>query len=113
VRYLNLFGFRVEAATDGQQVMDRIATASPHVILTDINLPLMPAWQLSEWLAATIPERHIPIIVTADRFQDDPCAHVPSDAAGVLVKPFALRTMLDQVRRALRTYPPPADEAEP
>ena len=48
---------------------------------------------------------HIPVIVTTT----DEAALVPPEAAGVLIKPFALATLLHEVRRVLTRTQPAAE----
>lgn len=77
VRYLSLFGFHVEEAADGDQAVAAWQTVRPHVVVTDAV--------------------RRPFIVTVT----DDHAAVPPGASAVLLKPFSLGTMLEEVRRAL------------
>ena len=105
-RYLDRFNFQVAQAADGEQALTQIAAEPPQVILAELNLPAMPAWRLSQWLSQSWRTRQIPLIVLAGDLE-------PSDrsmsqdfrslVAGVLVKPFMLRTMLDEIRRVIHT----------
>ena len=103
-RYLDRFNFQVAEAADGEQALMQIAAAPPQVILTELNLPAMPAWRLSQWLSQSWRTRQIPVIVlasdlaSADRSMSQ---DFRSLVAGVLVKPFTLRTMLDEIRRVI------------
>ncbi len=103
-KYLDRFHFQVAEATDGEQALAQITADSPQVILAELNLPSMPAWRLAQWLSQSWRTRQIPVIVLAD--MDSPgtseSRDLPSGVAGVLVKPFTLKRMLDEVRRAIR-----------
>jgi DNA-binding response OmpR family regulator len=104
-RYLDRFQFAVSEASDGEQALKQIAAEPPQVILAELNLPSMPAERLAQWLSQSWRTRQIPIIVLAgglDPF-DTPAEDFRNLAAGVLVKPFTLRTMIEEIRRVLRT----------
>lgn len=103
VRYLNRFGFRVEEAANGDEALARIHAASPHVILTALRLPAMPAQRLARWLAQS--GRQIPMIVMTGDAETAVSDRLPQRPAGILLKPYTLPAMLDEVRRVLRTHP--------
>ena len=103
-RYLDHFNFHVAEAADGEQALTQIAAEPPQVILAELHLPAMPVWRLAHWLSQSWRTRQIPIIVLAGDF-DASEPSVSQDfrslVAGILVKPFTLRTMLDEIRRVL------------
>ena len=76
------------------------------MIVTELNLPAMPAWRLAQWLSQSWRTRHIPIIVLDGDI--DPA--LPQDLGGhvasVLTKPFPLVQMLEEIRRTLRAGDP-------
>ena len=105
-RYLDRFNFQVAEAVDGEQALKTIAAEPPQVILAELNLPAMPAARLAQWLSQNWLTRQIPIIVLTGDL--DPSEMQVSDdflnvAAGMLVKPFTLRVMLDEIRRVMRS----------
>src|ERR1051325_10042892 len=98
VRYLARHNFEVTEASNGEEALQRILAATPHVILTDWSLPSMPARRLCQWLEQSWRTRRIPVILMIGDYQGDPLPPV----AGTLVKPFALTTMLEEIRRVIR-----------
>ena len=102
VRYLDRFNFDVSEATNGEDALKQIVSATPRVIVTEWALPSMPADRLCQWLAQGQRTREIPVIVVAADFDAD--RRMPGVAA-ILVKPFSLESMLTEVRRALRESP--------
>ena len=98
-RYLEQFHFAVAEAADGEQALARIVETSPQVILTEWNLPSMPASRLQQWISQRRPDSAIPVIVLATAVEPD--GRVPH-VAGLLRKPFSLAEMLQEVRRVLR-----------
>jgi two-component system phosphate regulon response regulator PhoB len=102
VRYLARFNFDVLEATNGEDALRQIVASTPRVIVTEWTLPTMPADRLCHWLAQGWRTRDIPVIVVAADFE--PRREIPSVAA-ILVKPFSLDRMLNEVRRVLRQSP--------
>jgi DNA-binding response OmpR family regulator len=99
-RYLDHFGFRVEQATDGDDAFMTIRAIPVHLLLVEASLPKMSATALADWLEREVPRR-IPVILMMSDFDADGGRQLPQSAA-VLIKPFPLATMLQEVRRALR-----------
>lgn len=100
VRCLHQNNFQVVHTADGDEALALIHAVSPHVILTEVGLPAMPAWRLSQWIAQS--PRRIPIIVMVDDSDKDAIGRMRQPPAAVLVKPFSAQAMLDAVRRVLR-----------
>jgi CheY-like chemotaxis protein len=98
-RYLQRFNFHVVEAVDGEQALARIVSTAPQLILTECNLPSMPAVTLAQWVAQRHAERGIPLIIMANSVEGE--AALPR-VAGVLRKPFSLSEMIGEVRRVLR-----------
>ena len=91
-RYLSLFGFHVEEAANGEEAVAAWHSGRPHIVVADARL--QRGSDLAPRLAS---ESGVPFIVTVT----DDQAPVPPGAAAVLLKPFSLDTMLEEVRRAL------------
>jgi len=102
-RYLHRYGFQVEEAADGERALAAINAAPPHVILVEHDLPALSAGRLGHWLAQNWRTRHIPLIVLAANNAVSVDTARPPRPAGVLVKPFRLNQMLNEIRRVLRT----------
>ncbi len=106
VRYLDRFGFRVEECTDGDEALAAIEARPPHLILVEDGLPKMSAKGMVRRLKEQPHTKAIPVIVMTADFDGRGQQPAQIDAAGVLVKPFALSTMLQEIRRVLREHSP-------
>jgi len=104
VRYLTRFGFHVDEAADGDEVLAKVHAAPPHMILVESGLPHAPVSQIVRQLRERPSTRSIPIIVMASSL--DASGSDDGPYVGRLVKPFALSAMLQEVRRVLREHPP-------
>lgn len=93
VRYLNLLGFQVDEAKTGDEAVFALHAYRPRIAITEVTLR-----GISRLTTTAVEDFHIPLIVTTT----DAASPVPRKAAAVLVKPFRLSSMLDEVRRVLR-----------
>lgn len=103
-RYLHRFGFQVQEAADGEQALAAINKTPPHLIIVELGLPQMSAGRLTRWLGQNWRTRHIPVIVLTGDATPELEAEPPATAAGMLVKPFQLPSMLEEIRRVIRVH---------
>src|SRR5258708_15748090 len=61
-RFLEERGFMVEAATNGLEALEMLATLEPDIIITDIPMPRMSGVELISALNNHPPTPHIPIV---------------------------------------------------
>jgi DNA-binding response OmpR family regulator len=100
VRYLSLYGFQVEEAGDGEEALAAVRTCRPHIVVTEARLPRGAA--LAPRLVG---EFSVPFIVTIT----DDSVPIPPEAFAVLLKPFPLSAMLEEMRRVLSRVARSAD----
>ncbi len=100
-RYLDRFDFHTEVAGTRSEVSASVDRARPVAILVESGMDGVPPWDMASWPVL----RGVPVIVLAGGTGDDLTAHAPFVPAAILKKPFELSTMLDEVRRVLRTSP--------
>jgi len=100
VRYLEMYGFQVTQVARIDDVPAENASGSrPEVIVTELT---------SAAAARLASSPTVPTIVTVT----DDLHHAPRHAAAMLVKPFPLPTLLDELRRILRAQATPAQVSE-
>jgi DNA-binding response OmpR family regulator len=97
-RYLEHFNFEVTEAIDVESGLALLASVHPALILIE-DAESTGFERLQEEARAL----SIPFVSLATAFADAPASGAESAPAdGVLMKPFTLGTMLDEVRRVLR-----------
>ena len=106
-QYLDHFGFSVQQAADSRDAMQAIRSAPPDVMLVELSLAERDGLSLCEWLKQDSRAQTTPLIVMLSDFQSHGVRAFPEHVAGVLVKPFPLAVMLEEVRRALRCQAAP------
>src|SRR5262245_9739254 len=104
VRYnLMQAGFRVTAATDGQQALDIVRPDRPDLVVLDLMLPLMPGSEVARVLRQDEKTRGIPIIMlTARGSEVDRIVGFELGADDYVVKPFSPRELVLRVQAILR-----------
>ncbi|HKS97550.1 MAG TPA: response regulator [Terriglobia bacterium] len=97
-QFLSLKGFRVVAAADGEEALDKAAQLQPDLIIMDLWMPRISGWEAIRRLKINGRTRHIPIVVLTAR------AFVSAKAVGsegCLIKPCDLDEMLAEVTRII------------
>lgn len=100
---LEMNGYKVEAASDGQAAADRLATGvRPDLIITDINMPRMGGLDLIRHVRSLPAFRFTPILALTTESQ----ASIREQgrqlgATGWLVKPVAGQALVGVVRQVL------------
>ncbi|HEY6314290.1 MAG TPA: response regulator [Streptosporangiaceae bacterium] len=96
---LQLEGFDVSTAVDGQDCLDKVADIDPHVITLDVMMPRLDGWETAVQLRRSPETAHIKVVLITARAQEDDKARgnqVGADA--YLTKPFDPNEMIRIVR---------------
>ncbi|MGK3967650.1 ATP-binding protein [Sorangium sp. So ce118] len=97
--------YRLLEAADGLEAQRLIERSPPHVIVSDVMMPVMSGIELTAWLKAHPVLRHVPIILVTARADDEAVASgLDGGADEYLVKPFSPRELLARVRSMVRLY---------
>ncbi len=94
-------GYRVETAADGEEALDRAATASHDLILLDIMLPEIDGLEVLSHLRRTGIDTPV-LMLTALGEVDDRIRGLDSGADDYLAKPFSMDELLARIRSILR-----------
>jgi CheY-like chemotaxis protein len=97
---LELEGFDVVTATDGQDALDKVKDAAPHVVTLDVMMPRIDGWEAAARLRQDPDTAHIKVILLSARAQEADIQR--GESIGVdayLTKPFDPDELIDTVRR--------------
>jgi two-component system response regulator MprA len=110
-RALELEGYDVELAEDGQQALDRVAAApEPDALILDVLMPVLDGLEACRRLRRA--GSRLPVLMlTAKAEVGDRVAGLDAGADDYLTKPFALEELLARLRALLRRAGEDADEA--
>jgi two-component system response regulator ResD len=98
--YLNNEGYRVEAANDGKQALEKAKTVRPDLIVLDIMMPEMDGLTVCKELRKT---SNVPVIILTARGDDiDRIIGLEIGADDYMAKPFNPRELVARVKAVLR-----------
>ncbi len=99
-RNLQLEGYEVLAASDGQQALEAIEARVPELVLLDVMMPRLDGFTVAERVREF---SSVPIIIVTARGQDqDKIRGLDAGADDYLTKPFSVDELLARVRAVLR-----------
>ena len=99
---LELEGFEVFTAVDGQDALDQVPIVRPHLITLDVMMPRMDGWQAAELLRANPETASIKLVLLSARAQDADIrrgAQIGVDA--YLTKPFDPDELIETINHLL------------
>ncbi len=99
-RNLQLEGYEVLAASDGQQALEQIEASTPDLVLLDVMMPRLDGFSVCQRVREF---SAVPIIIVTARGQDlDKVRGLDLGADDYLTKPFNVDELLARVRAVLR-----------
>jgi CheY-like chemotaxis protein len=100
-KFLELEGFQVETAANGQLALEKLQSGVPaSVIVLDLMMPVMDGWQFRKRQTADEQLSKIPTIVVSAAGKDR-MTQVPADA--YLAKPIDMDELLSRVSQFCKT----------
>ena len=103
---LELEGYDVRAAADGEEGLEVVAQWHPHVVTLDVVMPRLDGFETLERLRADPATAELPVVMVTARAQA--ADRERGDALGVdayLSKPFEPAELVAVVGRLARRYP--------
>jgi two-component system, cell cycle response regulator DivK len=103
-RILEVEGYTVLEATDGQQGLNMVETHTPDLILMDINLPEMDGYMVTAKMREMATLDEVPIIaLTANVMRGDREKSLNAGCDGYIRKPINIDQLPEQVAHFLET----------
>ncbi|MEX2550393.1 MAG: response regulator [Nitriliruptoraceae bacterium] len=103
---LEFEGYEVVEATDGEEAMEMVRSASPDVVLLDVMMPKMDGWQVLSAIKDDDELRDIPVVMLTAKVQDqDQIRGWSQGAADYITKPFSPLALSQVLQDVLATDP--------
>ncbi len=100
-------GFEVHAAMDGQEALELARSVQPHLIISDLQMPILSGLEVAVNLYREEGTRDVPVILlTAKGFEVDEGAIANTNVKLVMTKPFSPRDLLARVHEVLGAKAP-------
>jgi DNA-binding response OmpR family regulator len=111
---LEVEGFDVLIATDGQEGLTQARSVSPDLIVLDLMLPKMNGYEVCTMLKQDARYQRIPIVLfTAKAQEKDEKLGMECGANAYVRKPFRAQELLDTIRTLLPAASSPAKDEQP
>ncbi|MCA9400949.1 MAG: Flp pilus assembly complex ATPase component TadA, partial [Candidatus Omnitrophica bacterium] len=103
VKYLQMGGYDVVQATNGQEALEVVHREKPDLILTDLMMPVMDGIEMTKILRSKLETAVIPIMMlTAKQSKDSELEGINAGADDYLTKPYDKDKLLSRVKMLLR-----------
>ena len=111
---LEVEGFEVLIAMDGQDGLDKARSQSPDLIVLDLMLPKLNGYEVCTMLKQDARYQKIPIVLfTAKAQEKDEKLGMECGANGYVRKPFRAQELLEKIRGLLPGTPTQPKETQP
>ena len=95
-------GYSVVEAADGQDAMTKLGGNDVHMVITDLNMPVMDGIGLIRAVRSSAGHKFIPIVLLTTESQDEKKQEgKQAGATGWIVKPFKPEQLLAVVKKVL------------
>lgn len=101
---LELEGYEVETAADGEEALRRFEEFGPALVLLDIMMPKLDGWEVARRLAG----RGVPIVLLSARADGVEDGRGDEGVAAYVSKPFDPSRLLDLIASLLASSSPTA-----
>lgn len=97
---LELEGFEVVTAVDGQDALEKVKDVNPQVVTLDVMMPRVDGWEAARRLRSDPQTRNIKVVLLSARAQEaDLQRGTQLGVDAYLTKPFDPDELIDTVRR--------------
>lgn len=113
-RFLSPQGFRIRTANNGKAALKAVEEDSPHLVITDADMPGMSGFELCRLLKSGERTRGIPIIMISGKAVDEESviSGFEKGADDYVLKPVSLPLLHARIKAVLRRYDSPSGAQE-
>jgi len=100
--FLEMKGFEVETASQGEEGLEVFASFDPHLALVDLEMPVMNGFEFCKNILADNPDFPI-IIITAHLQKYNSTDIFRLGVKKIITKPLQIRALADTIQNVLTT----------
>lgn len=96
-------GYDVQIAGDGEEAWEAIQRQTPHILITDLQMPRLDGLGLVERVRANPTTQHLPVLMLTAKGFELSCDELAKtwNVLSVIAKPFSPRDLLQRVNEVL------------
>jgi len=98
---LEIEGYEINAAIDGQEAMDKVKLWHPHLVLLDLMLPKSSGFEVCRYIRKQHPDIFV-LMLTAKNEEMAKIAGLEMGADDYITKPFSVSELLARIKTHLR-----------
>lgn len=111
---LEIEGFEVAVAMDGQDALEKAQSVQPNLIILDLMLPKLNGYEVCTMLKQDTRYQQIPILMFTARAQESDMKLAMECGADAFVrKPFRAQELLEHIRSLMPAGPAPTSAEKP
>lgn len=104
-------GFELKLTSDGAEALDAVSSFRPDIILTDVDMPGLSGYQLTETIKNSPATRSIPVILMVGAFETvDEDLIKKAGADDYIIKPFESHDLISKLKNALSSRETPSGQ---
>lgn len=97
--------YKIIQVKDGQAALEAVRKYKPHLVLSDVMMPVMDGYEFTKTIKSDPEFRHIPVILITAKTSDQSASwSIDIGADDYLTKPFSPAELMARTASALRSY---------
>jgi DNA-binding response OmpR family regulator len=112
VDLLEIEGYTIDVAVDGEEAMDKVKAFQPHLVILDLMLPKVNGYDVCRFIRKTFPQTFI-MMLTAKNEEINKIQGLEIGADDYVTKPFSVFELMARVKSMLRRVNQDAAPAHP
>ncbi len=112
VDLLEIEGYQIEVAVDGEEAMEKVRQFLPHLVILDLMLPKASGYDVCRFIRKTFPQTFI-MMLTAKNEEINKIQGLEIGADDYVTKPFSVFELMARLKSMLRRVSQDAGPAAP
>jgi DNA-binding response OmpR family regulator len=101
VDLLEIEGYQIDVAVDGEEAMEKVKTGQPHLVILDLMLPKASGYDVCRYIRKAYPQTFI-LMLTAKNEEINKIQGLEIGADDYVTKPFSVFELMARVKSMLR-----------